>query len=412
VVASIHYGGGLGILYKTPLNLTVTPSQRYITFEHCVITLKNSIDFVLVYRPYPSKVNGFKTAQFLEEFDTFLEELSVNPHQLVLLGDFNVHVDTNKWDAKHFSESLSNCGMRQFISGPTHKHGHTLDLLITRDEDHIVQESGIHPPFYSDHHIITSTLKCDKPPPMKITISSRQYGKMDRNRFRNMLKDHCSNFPMDTQDPNALVGRFETMSTSILDQVCPVTTRHRVIKPRLPWYNDNIHKARRVRRRLERKWRKSRSEVDELVFRTQKDHVAKLITEAKIEYFSNKFSSGTSKDMYATINGLLNNTAKALPVRDSSSDSDLANDFLSFFIQKVEKIRAYVNTRSNASTHTDPTSSTVSCSSVMPVFDSLTSAEVETIIKGFSNKSCSLDTLPCWLIEDNIDIVLPVITNC
>ena len=37
--------------------------------------------------------------------------------------------------------------------------------------------------------------------------------------------------------------------------------------------------------------------------------------------------------------------------------------------------------------------------------------EVNRIIMGCSNKICTLDCLPTWLLKDNIDVVLPVITD-
>jgi hypothetical protein len=408
---SVNRGGGIGVLYKQSMDLTVSPSSTYISFEHCIVTLKNSIDFVMIYRPTPSKANGFKTSQFLEEVDVFLDELSVKPHKVVLLGDFNVHMNkSHEWDVRRFSDTLTRCGFKQLITRPTHVSGNTIDLLITRDEDHLVQQCEVLSRL-SDHHVIACTLNCTKPPPMMVTVSARQYGKMDRTTFRDLLKDRCSEGPIDAKDPNVLVDMFEAACSSVLDQVCPVVHRKRVVKPRLPWYNDAVHQARRVRRKLERKWCKSRAEADELVFRTQKDYVAQLITSAKMDYFSSKFSTASSKVMYATINGLLNNTTKALPVCDSS-DSDLANEFLSFFNQKIEKIRA--NVVSDSFPHSNPPNS-VPCPNIMSRFESLTCADVEKIIKVLSNKSCALDSLPCWLIKENLDIVLPVITkitNC
>ena len=67
--------------------------------------------------------------------------------------------------------------------------------------------------------------------------------------------------------------------------MCPVKTKERFLKPKVPWYNDNIHVERRVRRRLERKWRKTRAEEDHEKFLTQKNSVTQMIKDAKIDYF-------------------------------------------------------------------------------------------------------------------------------
>ena len=73
------------------------------------------------------------------------------------------------------------------------------------------------------------------------------------------------------------------------------------VKSRLPWYNNTIHKERRSRRRLERKWHKSRLDTDEDAFLQQKNRVQTLIADAKKAYYSDKFSNASPKDMYTTI---------------------------------------------------------------------------------------------------------------
>ena len=51
----------------------------------------------------------------------FLEEMSVVPQSLVLLGDFNVHMDIpDKWDTKRLNNTiLLSTGFRQFIDKRT-----------------------------------------------------------------------------------------------------------------------------------------------------------------------------------------------------------------------------------------------------------------------------------------------------
>ena len=87
-------GGGIGTVYKENIELSITPSSfTTVNFEYCIATLKNSVQFVVVYHPPPSKVNGLKRSEFLEDFEVFLEKLSVIPTEVVLVGDYNIHVD-------------------------------------------------------------------------------------------------------------------------------------------------------------------------------------------------------------------------------------------------------------------------------------------------------------------------------
>lgn len=66
--------------------------------------------------------------------------------QLLITGDFNIHVDvTDDSDALKLLDLLESLGRRQ------HVYGHTLDLIITRYSDQVVQDSPQTDRFISDH---------------------------------------------------------------------------------------------------------------------------------------------------------------------------------------------------------------------------------------------------------------------
>ena len=48
---------------------------------------------VVVYRPPPSTANGMSVAQFFNEFSTFIGHLVVLPVDILIMGDFNFHID-------------------------------------------------------------------------------------------------------------------------------------------------------------------------------------------------------------------------------------------------------------------------------------------------------------------------------
>lgn len=96
---------------------------------------------------------------------------------------------------------------------------------------------------------------------------------------------------------SASVDVYENITLSVLDDMCPVKTKERVLKPKVPWYNDNILAQRRVRQRLECKWGKTCAEIDYEQFLTQKNSVTQMINDAKLDYFSDKFSTCNVKDM-------------------------------------------------------------------------------------------------------------------
>ena len=111
---------------------------------------------------------------------------------------------------------------------------------------------------------------CENPSPLKITRTSREYGKLNLNLFKDLLAERLREITTDGDDPVVLSEMLESLTLSVLDEVCPVTTRVRVVNSRLPWYSNMIHEERRTRRQLEHRWRKSRSDSDFSTFTAQK----------------------------------------------------------------------------------------------------------------------------------------------
>ena len=54
--------------------------------------------------------------------------------------------------------------LKKHVSVPTHKHGHTLDLIITRAEDGLVSDIVVKDHVHSGHLAAHCKLKLKKPP--------------------------------------------------------------------------------------------------------------------------------------------------------------------------------------------------------------------------------------------------------
>ena len=88
---------------------------------------------------------------FFTEFSILLEDLITSPHQLLLSGDFNFHVDdASNLNAMKVLDLITSADLRQHINGPTHHLGHTLDLLITRSDDKLISQVRTLPELLSD----------------------------------------------------------------------------------------------------------------------------------------------------------------------------------------------------------------------------------------------------------------------
>ena len=129
-----------GILFKSSVKHCVKPFKFTAhTFEYiCITNGRNSITYAAnaIYRPPPLQVNGVKTNDFLAEIDSFFTELNLLPMPIMALGDFNVHFDSpEKSETRSFMSTLSSIDLYQYVLHPTHKNGHTIDLVITRNSE-------------------------------------------------------------------------------------------------------------------------------------------------------------------------------------------------------------------------------------------------------------------------------------
>ena len=62
----------------------------------------------------------------------------------------------------------------------------------------------------------------------------------------------------------------------------------------LPWFNHEIKDAIKARRRVERKWRYSKSAKDLSVFKKKKNHAIYLMNQARSDYYTNHIQRNSS----------------------------------------------------------------------------------------------------------------------
>src|SRR5207244_13415902 len=112
-------------------------------------TIASSSYIILtIYRPPASNIG-----LFLSEFSSLLEDIISSPSELIITGDFNIHVDdATCHTATSFLSILDSFGLSQLVDFPTHISGHTLDLVITRSSSTFFSEVD-----YTDHSELLSS---------------------------------------------------------------------------------------------------------------------------------------------------------------------------------------------------------------------------------------------------------------
>ena len=104
---------------------------------------------------------------------------------LLVTGDMNIHVDVvNDPDASRFLDLLDSMELVQHVKTRTHIHGHTLDLIITRETSILVENTSISDCCLSDYFSVLCNLPLRKPPLSVKEVSYRKLKGINIIRLR------------------------------------------------------------------------------------------------------------------------------------------------------------------------------------------------------------------------------------
>ena len=142
----------------------------------------------------------------------------------MITGDFNIWVDdrTDR-NARQFLDLLFMFGMKQHVQESTHRYGHTLDLLISRESENVLSDVAILPGL-SDHFAIQCNLLLRKPKAVRQSIVTRNLKLMDRAKFQTGVHAALSSIDFEHNDVSSCVNRYENSLHSLLDQLAPKKT--------------------------------------------------------------------------------------------------------------------------------------------------------------------------------------------
>ncbi|XP_072046908.1 uncharacterized protein [Amphiura filiformis] len=217
-------------------------------------------------------------------------------------------------------------------------------------------------------------------------------------------------------DVNMKLNNFNIASTRVLNQHVPSSTRTRKIRPRFPWYSQEISEARRVTRKLERRFRRTHLQCDRDNFNKQRMHVNKLIDRSKACYYKDALKDADTKQTFRILGSVMHQNVKALPSFDTPDV--LSNKFALSFNEKVFKIRSGIDNNVVVSDHKDLSirqniaqNIGVNLETHMSSFKLLDDSEVHEIVASSADKTCNLDCVPTWLLKSNISVVLPYIAE-
>ena len=259
-------GGGTAFLILDSISIILNLPHNYKAFECSPVTLKlhsSTLTVFNIYRPPTSFKYSQPIRVFLDEFQTFLSFDATTPHEFIITGDFNIHLDdTLDSSSQQFTDLLSSTNLTKYVSVFTHIHNHTLDLAIT--SSHTNLSSTISQSFItvSDYFAIFTHLNLTPtPPPAPSKFIFRRTKNINIIESNNDLASSDLILHPITSLPE-LLDSYDSTLRSILDRHAPFITK--LLKPRKsnPWYTPALLALKSASRHLERKYISTHSVSD------------------------------------------------------------------------------------------------------------------------------------------------------
>ena len=274
-------GGGLCFICRTNIDINRHPLQNSFnakSFECQLLKIKlghgGSTDGVTLMNIYRPPSHSLK--DFCDELSDLLSRLSdvIDEDRLVVCGEFNCGGEDSSSIGLDLQNILDIHAMQQFVTTATRLQeagsGRLLDLVIARAGSTRISQLSVHPTHdISDHHLVTWSLATRMLPPRKlITFFHRNLKGIDKKKFQDdILASAVYSDPADTVD--GFTEQLEQTVGDILERHCPLRKRTKFASARRDghWLSDDAISAKRERRKLERKWKKSGDEQDRIKYR-------------------------------------------------------------------------------------------------------------------------------------------------
>ena len=191
-------GGGVALIYKKDIsfrNIVTTNEITQFELLDCIIKVnKLSTRVVVVYRPPPSCKNGLRYEDFAVEWASYIEQFVEVQEELLIVGDFNIHVDSSNNESQSFLDILNANGLIQHVKSSTHQKGHILDLVITREHSNLLKRppvvfiSGVSDVKSSsslDHFAVLCYLNVNRPKTIHKSVTFRALKNIPVPDYRN-----------------------------------------------------------------------------------------------------------------------------------------------------------------------------------------------------------------------------------
>ena len=405
-VHRLSRGGGLAIVHREHLKFrSIDLKWAPTTFEVQILQfhLANPLIIANIYQP-----SSPPPSLFFEELSTLVTKITIESSaKLLVCGDLNCpgsdpeHVDIR------LDEVLSGCGLNQLLHEPT-RGNNLLDIIATSDTSiisctgHLVDYDGI-----SDHKLLTVSLNFSMPESPLIKCSFRDLKKLNIPEFESAIR-RSSLYTNPATTVDAFSAQLRDVITSELDRLCPVKTiNRRAPNKNTKWLSEPAREAKRRRRRLEKKWKRTKLETDRTEYRSACRHAGTLINESRKKFISDEINNcSNSKQRWSKINNILHPKSKTKLQCEINSTT-----FIQFFHNKIVQLGLSIKSKIISSNITVPSRDPIHSGLEFSNLSTVTPSEVSKLLASIPSKSSNLDYIPTSILKTCSAIFSPLIAK-
>ena len=228
---------------------------------------------------------------------------------------------------------------------------------------------------------------------------------MDFEIFKRDMEIVVDNIVNSEDNFETTYERYKNDANDLLNAHCPLKNKKVRRKNGPDWMDEEYKKARSERRKLERKWKKAKSDESHQRYIEQRTLCAQLAISKQEHHFTQVIDSAENKQksLFKVVDKLLDKKdERILPVH--TDPVALADNFNKYYVDKIEKLRDSIPPSTDFQQKRSKFEGVK-----LEVFDPTTEEEIKEILTENGIKTSCEDPLPTEILKEVTDEMLPAL---
>ena len=172
---------------------------------------------------------------FLDDFTEWLPSQLVKYNNILLAGDFNIHMNiaTSDDESGLFVSTIEAMGFQVELCGPTHRSGCMIELMSIQSGCPIGVLKMQCGPYLSDHCSIEMTMTVQHTEAYREKNSYRKIKSINIDSF---IED-CDLSNLSDKSLEEMVQQLGSKFKNALDRNAPIKTKVTTVRKTVPWFN-------------------------------------------------------------------------------------------------------------------------------------------------------------------------------